>query len=194
MDTPTRQDRLSHKRNDKAMASLPNELVLAIIASVHDVPTLAAVARTCRSLYKMTLPFLHGKALDRDDAEVDNPNIVTDADPHVDVTVGHTTALHVAATVGDLPTLQWLLRHHRPSARGGGPGIDEPSRFACVCPSRHLSILQLFHVIYDPEDAPHASPSTWRSATGAWTAPGYWLSAAPTGPVRCGGPTASPAS
>ncbi|KZL65826.1 ankyrin unc44 [Colletotrichum tofieldiae] len=188
------------------MASLPNELVLAIIASVHDVPTLAAVARTCRSLYKMTLPFLHGKALDRDDAEVDNPNIVTDADPyalplvlwaaasrdlplletilalrpahltarlrlpattcrghwpwyrHVDVTVGHTTALHVAATVGDLPTLQWLLRHHRPSARGGGPGIDEPSRFACVCPSRHLSILQLFHVIYDPEDAPHASP------------------------------------
>ncbi|WYZ36300.1 hypothetical protein EsH8_XII_000050 [Colletotrichum jinshuiense] len=189
------------------MASLPQELVFLIIDNIQDVPTLAAVIRTCRSLYKTTLPFLHGKALARDDAEVDNPNIVTDANPYtvplvlwatasrslplletilalrpahlsarfrlpaticrchwpwysdVDVTVGHTTALHVAATVGDLPTLQWLLRH-RPSACGGvgGPDMDELSRYSCVCPSRHLSILQLFHVIYDPEEAPRASP------------------------------------
>ncbi|KAK1570211.1 uncharacterized protein LY79DRAFT_570234 [Colletotrichum navitas] len=188
------------------MAAVPKELVLAIIDSVQDMPTLAAVARTCRCFHEMTLPFLHTKALGRDDAEVDKLNMVTDDDPYtlplvlwatasrdlplletilalrpshltarfrypattcrghwpwrrdIDVSVGHTTALHIAASTGDLSVLQWLLHHHHPSPCGGSPALDQLSRYACVCPSRHLIILQLFHVIYDPEEAPRASP------------------------------------
>ncbi|GKT97647.1 ankyrin unc44 [Colletotrichum tofieldiae] len=183
---------------------LDYDVMLTVVDSIQHVPTLSAIACTCRSLHRAVMPKLHRRALDHDETEIDNTDYATHEspysiplalwattsqarplletilalrpahlsarfrlpattcrphwpwDPALTVTVGYTTALHTAATIGDLAILRWLMRHC-PSLRTA-EAVDAPSRYTCQCPSRHLRVLQMFHVLYDPEESPLASP------------------------------------
>ncbi|KAL0934671.1 ankyrin unc44 [Colletotrichum truncatum] len=71
------------------------------------------------------------------------------------VSHGRTTALHVAAASGNFACVDWLLEDYRTR---GILGIEVTATYACICPSRHLQVLQQRHGLREAEDCPDATP------------------------------------